>query len=213
MERYLHSPLYDFKACTWTNLSSSLSFITPLTSSFPNLHLQFYSYKSTCTSLFFLAFRMPLRCPWVDHISNIWLIIVNFLILLSSVFWPFCLSSSAVIHFGLGFLLKKKNIFLRQYKHSYYCCCIYCFSFRCPTGSAYGFTFAASWVLLWSVCLSVRQSIGIYRSKCLPQSQSALPTLHLDSDFLVFSGIKGMRVSCLQLSPLKREVKSFVKLF
>jgi hypothetical protein len=95
---------------------------------------QFSRYKSTRTSLFFLAFRMPLRCPRVDHISKIWQIIVNLLIALSLVFRPFSLSSSALIHFSLGFLLKKKNIFLRQYKHSYYCCFIYCFSFRCPPG-------------------------------------------------------------------------------
>jgi len=33
-----------------------------------------------------------------------------------------------------------------------------------PGRSLWRFTFAARWVLLWSVCLSVRQSIGIYRS-------------------------------------------------
>jgi len=162
--------LYDFQAFTWTSLLSSLSIINALTPNFPNLHLQFSSYKSTRTSLFFLAFPTPFRFPWVDHTSKILRIIVNFLIVFSSWFCPFCLSSSALIHYRLSFLLKKKNAFQRQYKHSYYFCFIYCLCFRCPTGSAYRFIFAASWVLVWSVCLSVRQSIGIYRSKCLLQS-------------------------------------------
>jgi hypothetical protein len=118
----------------------------------------FSSYKSKRKSLFSFAFRMPVRCPCVDHTNKILRIIVNFLIVFYSVFCPFCLSSSALIHYSLGFPLKKKNTFLRQYKHSYYFCFIYFLCFRCPAGSACPFTFAASWVLLWSVCLTVRPS-------------------------------------------------------
>jgi hypothetical protein len=139
---------------------------------------------------------------------------VNLLIVLSLVFCPFSLSSSAVIHYSLGFLLKNTPFYANINTVIIAACFIYCFSFRCPPRlHTVLHSQRVECCYDQCVCLSVRQSIGIYRSKCLPQSQSALPTLHLDSDFLVFSGIKGMRVNCLQLSPLKCDVKCFVKLF
>jgi hypothetical protein len=118
----------------------------------------FSSCISTHTSRLFFALRMPFRFPWADHAIKILRIIVSFLIVFSSGFCPFCVSSNALIHYCLSFLLKKKETFSSQYKHSYYFCFICCLCFRCPTWSAYRFTFTASWVL------SVRQSFGIYRS-------------------------------------------------
>jgi hypothetical protein len=147
---------YDFMAYTWTALSSSLSLINPLNPSFLNLHLQFFRLQIYTKVSFFLAVCIPVRCPWDDHTSNILRIITNFLIVFSSVFCHFSLSSSALVHYSLSFFPKKKYTFIQPYKHNNQFCLIYYLSLRCLTESAYLITFAASWVLLCSVCLSVR---------------------------------------------------------
>jgi hypothetical protein len=91
----------------------------------------FSGYKSTRKASFFIAFCVSVRCPWDDHTSTILRIVKNFLIVFPSVFCPFSLSSSAVLHHSL--LIKKKNAFIQPYIHSYYFCLIYYLSLRCPT--------------------------------------------------------------------------------
>jgi len=164
----------------------------------------FSSCISTRTSRLFFALRMPFRFPWADHAIKILRIIVSFLIVFSSGFCSFCLSSNALIHYCLSFLLKKKHFHANTNT-----VIIFALSIAYVSGARPGLH-----IVLHSqrveCCPSVSPS-G-FTAVSSPKS-SALPTLHLDSDFLVFVGIKGIEVSCLQLSPFKCDVKCCVKLF